>query len=110
MADYIDRDAAVEAAFEADSLELATHGANRIADRIRYLPAIDPAAIREAALREAEKALRDWQDALNANRFLETAITVGVAADAILALIDQPAPDHSAAPGNMIDNPSNPGG
>lgn len=69
---------------------------------------IDPAAIREAALREAEKALRDWQDALNANRFPETAITVGVAADAILDLIDKPTPDHSATPGNMIDKGAGP--
>lgn len=49
----------------------------------------DPAAIREAALREAEEALRDWQDSLNTHRSTETAITVGMAADVVLALIDK---------------------
>ena len=47
----------------------------------------DPAAIRAAALREAEEALRDWQDSLNTHRSTETAITVGMAADVVLALI-----------------------
>lgn len=45
--------------------------------------------VRAAALREAGKALRDWQDDLNANSLPETAITVGSAADLILALIDK---------------------
>lgn len=56
----------------------------------------DPAAIREAALREAAAvAVRDggWRHYHMARK----------TSDAILALIDKPAPDHSATPGNMID-------
>ena len=170
------REAAIDAVHEADSLELATHGGNKIVDRIRaipiapqsdyrlaphlqriveaaktapqwdtvndrmapqpvavtvkplphgaekldaalaeYTPGIDRAVrfitidqvdalaefylqnrnathardVRAAALREAGKALRDWQDDLNANSLPETAITVGSAADLILALIDK---------------------
>lgn len=59
--------------------------------------ALDPSAIREAALREAAASVQAGDTVQNIQR-------------RILALIDQPAPDHSAAPGNMIDNPSNPGG
>ncbi len=39
-----------------------------------------------SALREAENALRDWQDDLNANRMPETAVTIGMAADVVAAL------------------------
>ena len=53
MTDLIPRDAALNAAWEADSLELSTYGAGEIEARINAIPAIDPAAIREAALREA---------------------------------------------------------
>ena len=53
-------------------------------DRIR-------AEAREKALREAEKALRDWQDSLTLHSAPETALTVGMAADVILALIKEPA-------------------
>ena len=55
-------------------------------DRIR-------AEAREKALREAEKALRDWQDSLTLHSAPETALTVGMAADVILALIKEPAHD-----------------
>ena len=44
------------------------------------------AQAREAALREAAKALHDWQDDLIASQMPETAITVGMAADVVLAL------------------------
>lgn len=53
------------------------------------LAAIDPAAIREAALREAEKVLRDWQQLLIRHLYKETQMTVGIAADMILALIGE---------------------
>lgn len=50
---------------------------------------LSPAAIREAALKEAEKALRDWQDSLNVHRMTETAIAVGMAADVVHDLIQK---------------------
>ena len=58
---------------------------------VSALPAVQPDAIREAALREAVKALRDWQDNLILCGYTETSITVGMAADVIFALIDKPA-------------------
>lgn len=42
---------------------------------------------REAAMKEAAKALHDWQDDLIESRMPETAITVGMAADVVLALL-----------------------
>ena len=51
---------------------------------IRAIPAADA---RAEALKGAEKALRDWQDSLNVHRMTETAITVGMAADVVAALI-----------------------
>lgn len=48
---------------------------------------IRAAAIREAALREAIQSLREWQDDLNRHKMTETALTVGMAADAVFALI-----------------------
>ena len=68
----------------------------RILAALEPVAAPDPAAIREAALKEAEKALRDWQDDLNANRFSETAITVGMTADVVLDLIQKGAADERA--------------
>ena len=53
----------------------------------RAIPATDA---RAEALKEAEKALRDWQDSLNAHRMPETAIAVGMAADVVDALINVP--------------------
>ena len=55
---------------------------------IRALPAVQPdtAAIRETALREAEKALRDWQNNLILCGYKEAPITVGMAADLIATL------------------------
>ena len=38
--ELIRRDDALEAAHEADSLEMATHGATKIAERIAALPAV----------------------------------------------------------------------
>ena len=57
---------------------------------IRALPAVQPDA-REAALREAEKALRKWQAGLTLCGYKEAPITVGMAADLVLDLIDRPA-------------------
>lgn len=51
----------------------------------------DAAAIREVALREAEKDLRKWQDNLILCGYKEAPITVGMAADLVLALIAKPA-------------------
>lgn len=53
---------------------------------------VDPAAIREAALREAAAVMS--RGGLH---------TINDRVRAILALIDKPAPDHSAGAGNMID-------
>lgn len=61
----------------------------RIEQGINAIPAIDPAAIREAALREALKSLRDWQAHLNRHSSKETAITVGMAADVVEAMIGE---------------------
>lgn len=75
---------------------------------LRIEAAIDHAAIREAALREAAEICSDLAVGYALHKGAPMAL-----ADAkrdILALIDKPAPDHSAGAGNMIDNPSNPGG
>lgn len=56
---------------------------------LRAIPAIDPAAIREAALREAVKSLRDWQNNLIQRLYPDSAITVGMAADVVEALIGE---------------------
>ena len=53
----------------------------------RVLPAAPAEDVRAGALKEAEKALRDWQDILNAQRMPETAVTIGMAADVVAALI-----------------------
>jgi uncharacterized pyridoxal phosphate-containing UPF0001 family protein len=58
-------------------------------DAIAAIPAIDPAAIREAALKEAVKSLRDWQTHLNRHSYKETAITIGMSADVVEALIGE---------------------
>ncbi len=47
-------------------------------------------AIRAEALREAEKALRDWQDDLNVQRMPDAAITVGMAADVVGEMMEKP--------------------
>ena len=49
----------------------------------------DPATIREAALREAVKSLRDWQNNLIQRLYPDSAITVGMAADVVEALIGE---------------------
>lgn len=56
-------------------------------EALQAIPAIDPAAIREAALREAVKSLRDWQHSLIQRLYPETAITVGMSADVVESLI-----------------------
>jgi hypothetical protein len=51
---------------------------------------------REAALKEAEKALREWQDNLILCGYSEAPVTVGMSADLVAALIAEPpmpAPD-----------------
>ena len=58
MTDLIPRDAAIDAVYHADSFELSLCGTSRIEERIELIPTIDPAAIREAALREAETVVR----------------------------------------------------
>ncbi len=83
---------------------------------IEYIRAdlVDPAAIREAALREAASALTKEADKCEDaakwgghRQYVANCKAAAYAlrdqAAAILALIDKPAPDHSAAPGNMID-------
>lgn len=52
------------------------------------IPAIDPAAIREAALREAVKSLRIWH-AIAHSLYPNSATTVGMAADVVEALIGE---------------------
>ena len=59
MTDLIPLDAAIAAVYHADSFELSLCGTSRIEGRIELIPAIDPAAIREAALREARGKLHD---------------------------------------------------
>ena len=71
---------------------------------------VDPAAIREEALREAatvaqgyhERALEWAKKVRGLERYIGETDSSRIAT-AILALIDKSAPDHSAAPGNMID-------
>ena len=87
MTDLIPRDAAIDRLTELSCDDNAHWGA--IIDALRAIPAIDPAAIREAALREAVKSLRDWQTHLNRHSYKETAITVGMSADVVEALIGE---------------------
>lgn len=81
MSDWISREDALEIledeGWVGDSLR-----------RIHALPAVqqDAAAIRIATLREAEKALRKWQDNLILCGYREAPITVGMAADLIATL------------------------
>jgi len=95
MTDLIPRDAAVAAVNRAiwkspiKAQISAIDASNDTAEALRAIPAIDPAAIREAALREAVKSLRDWQNNLIHHRYKETAITVGMSADAVEALIGE---------------------
>ena len=79
MTDLIPRDAAIMRVWAAASTNYP--------DEKEFLNAI--AAIREAALKEAVKSLRDWQENLIRHRYKETAITVGMSADIILALIGE---------------------
>lgn len=58
-------------------------------EALQAIPTIDPAAIRDAALREAIKSLREWQDNLIRHRSPDTALTVGMAADVVKALIGE---------------------
>ena len=58
-------------------------------EALQAIPAIDPAAIREAALKEAVKSLRDWQHNLIQRLYPDSAITVGMAADVVEALIGE---------------------
>lgn len=52
--DLIRRGDALDAAWEADSLELSTHGAGKIEDRINAIPAVQPTVSPDvAALVEA---------------------------------------------------------
>lgn len=95
MTDLIPRDAVrnVVAKLGQEFLDggspTAANVLNLAADRINTIPAIDPAAIREAALREAVKSLRDWQTHLNRHSYKETAITIGMSADVVEALIGE---------------------
>ena len=54
-----------------------------------YVRADLAAAMREAALREAVKSLRDWQNNLIQRLYPDSAITVGMAADVVEALIGE---------------------
>lgn len=56
MTDLIPRDAAIDAVTQADKDCRGAHGAR---ENIRAIPAIDPAAIREEALKEAIAYLSD---------------------------------------------------
>lgn len=57
MTDLIPRDAAIDRLTELSCDDNAHWGA--IIDALRAIPAIDPAAIREAALKDALKAIAD---------------------------------------------------
>ena len=95
MTDLIPRDAAI-AVLAHDRIRMNVSGTEfRVIstqdhiDAIRAIPTIDPAAIREAALREAVKSLRDWQSDLNRHLLMDTAVIVGIAADVVEALIGE---------------------
>ena len=88
MTDLIPRDAAIAAVREYikdTGSELEKWDVDQI---LHAIPAIDPAAIREAALREAVKSLRIWH-ALAHNLYPNSATTVGMAADVVEALIGE---------------------
>ena len=82
--DLIRRGDAVLAVTAADGECLGANGAREF---IRALPAASAEDVRAGALKEAQKALRDWQDSSNAERMPETAVTIGMAADVVAALI-----------------------
>ena len=60
-------------------------------DVLSTAPSDDAVKAREAALKEAAKVLHDWQDDLIARQMRETAITVGMSADVVLALLTKEA-------------------
>ena len=100
MTDLIPRDAAASVC-DKHSYSNNPYVSGRMADaaaEIRAIPTIDPAcdhcgvdpaAIREAAIREAVKSLRDWQSDLNRHLLMDTAVIVGIAADVVEALIGE---------------------
>ena len=95
MTDLIPRDAAIAAVTEiidqANKRGLSSVATIAMSCRqnICVIPAIDHAAIREAAMREAVQSLRDWQNNLIRHRYKETAITVGMSADVVESLIGE---------------------
>ena len=95
MTDLIPRDAAIRAVNLAIwkspiKAQISTIDAsNDTAEALRAIPTIDPAAIREAALKDAVKSLRDWQSDLNRHLLMDTAVIVGIAADVVEALIGE---------------------
>lgn len=72
-------------------LSRQTQNFYRARDIVRALtPQSGTDALRQArveGMRLAEKALRDWQDDLNANRMADSGVTVGMAADVVAQLI-----------------------
>lgn len=87
MTKLIPRDAAIAAVREYikdTGSELEKWDIDQI---LHAIPAIDPAAIRDAALRDAVKSLRDWQNNLIQRLYPDSAITVGMAADVVESLI-----------------------
>lgn len=77
----------VRAVVEALRALLIAADGESYADYHAAIETATAAAIREAALREAIQSLREWQDDLNRHKITETALTVGMAADAVFALI-----------------------
>lgn len=90
MTDLILRDAAIDALTELSCDDNAHWGA--IIDAIRTIPTIDPAAIREAALREAVDAItaaKVFSENDSDGESAAKVIALGRAHKAILALIGE---------------------
>jgi len=83
MTDLIPRDAALKIYTDW------TLGPEEAIAKLRAIPAIDPAAIREAALREAVNKLRDCQDSLRIHGYPDTALSFGIAADGVESMIGE---------------------
>ena len=86
----------LDAAIAAIDAELKRYGfgvsggrCDQIFVVLNAIPTIEPAAIREEALKEAVESLRDWQNNLIRQMYPDTALTVGMAADVVEAMIGE---------------------
>ena len=76
--------------YHTEDAAKAAAEADHAASILSQIDAVSVAQVRAEALRDAEKALRDWQEDLNKQRMPDAAITMGMAADVVGALMEKP--------------------